>query len=96
MTETGTGSGTNLLMDLQIGSTSKFHVTNVGYVKTTISTLNCSNPPTDAELDAAFGTPATVGAGFQVIIDDQGGNTNEYYVWSDGTKWFYATGTAAT
>ena len=61
-----------------------------------VSTANVSNPPTDAELDTAFGTPATVGAGFTVIVDDNAAGTNEYLVWSDGTNWFYATGTKAT
>lgn len=52
--------------------------------------------PTDAELDSAFGTPATVGAGFIGVVDDAGAGTNEYLCWSDGTNWFFATGTKAT
>lgn len=60
-----------------------------------LDTTNTSNPPTDAQLDAAFGTPAVVGAGFIAILDDNGAHANEYLVWSDGTSWFYATGTKA-
>lgn len=60
------------------------------------SSANVSNPPTDAELDSAFGTPATVGAGFLGVVNDNGAGTNEYLCWSDGTNWFYATGTLAT
>jgi len=58
-------------------------------------TTDVSNPPTDAELDAAFGTPAAVGAGFTVLIDDAGGDANDYLVVSNGTSWWYATLTKA-
>lgn len=61
----------------------------------THSTANVSNPPTDAQIDAAFGTPAQVGAGFVATLDDNGAGTNSYMVWSDGTNWWYATGTKA-
>lgn len=54
-----------------------------------------SNPPTDAELDAAFGTPATVGAGFTALLDDAGGDSNVYLVMSNGTSWWYAAMTKA-
>jgi hypothetical protein len=50
----------------------------------TASTADTSNPPTDAELDAEFGTPATVGAGFIAILDDAGAGANVYLVASDG------------
>lgn len=56
---------------------------------------NVSNPPTDAELDAFFGTPATVGAGFTAYIDDQGGSANFYQITSDGTSWWIFTGIKA-
>lgn len=59
------------------------------------STANVSNPPTDAELDALFGTAAVAGAGFRVIINDNNADTNVYSVWSDGTSWFYTLGTKA-
>lgn len=62
---------------------------------TRVSIANVSNPPTDAQLDAAFGTPATVGAGFVAIVDDAGAHTAEYIVWSDGTSWWWAGGTKA-
>ena len=54
-----------------------------------------SNPPTDAELDTAFGTPATVGDGFMAVLDDNGAGSNVYLVVSDGTNWWYATLTKA-
>lgn len=65
-------------------------------LKTKLSTDNVSNPPTEAQIITAFGTAATVGSGFIGIIDDTAGHTNEYLCWSDGTKWFYVTGTLAT
>ena len=48
-----------------------------------------SNPPTDAELDALFGTPAEVGQEFSTLIDDASGNTDVYRVHSNGTSWWY-------
>jgi hypothetical protein len=60
------------------------------------STANVSNPPTDAELDAAFGNPASVGTGVATILNNNGAGTNEYIVWSDGANWWYIAGTKAT
>jgi len=60
-----------------------------------VSTLDVSNPPTDAELDAEFGTPATVGAGYRRFIDDNGAGTNFYEAVSDGTNWWVTTFTKA-
>ncbi len=60
------------------------------------STANVSSPPTDAELDSAFGAPADVGAGFMGTVDDNGAGTAGYIVWSDGANWFYVAGTKAT
>jgi hypothetical protein len=65
-------------------------------LRTIVSTANTANPPTDAELDSAFGAPATLGTGFVGILNDNNGGTNEYLCWADGTNWFYATGTKAT
>ncbi len=59
------------------------------------STANVTNPPTDAELDSAFGTPATVGAGFTATLDDAGGGTAMYVVASDGTNWWHTLMTKA-
>ena len=61
-----------------------------------VATNDVSNPPTDAELDTAFGTPGAVGAGFIAVVNDNAAGSNEYLVWSDGTNWFYVTGTKAT
>lgn len=64
--------------------------------KIVVKTDDVSNPPTDAELDAAFGTPAAVGSGWSVFIDDGGGGSNFYLVASDGTNWWIFTGTVAS
>lgn len=59
------------------------------------SAANVSNPPTDAELDTAFGTPAEVGAGFTAALNDNGAGTNFWLISSDGTNWWYVAGTKA-
>lgn len=68
----------------------------IGTAISEYSTANVSNPPTDAELDALFGTPATLGARWSAIINDAGAGSDEYLVWSDGTNWWYVAGTKAT
>jgi hypothetical protein len=60
------------------------------------SPVNVSNPPTDAELDTAYGTPATVGAGFMRLLDDNGAGANVYLIGSDGANWWYTAMTKAT
>lgn len=54
-----------------------------------------SNPPTDAELDSAFGTPATVGSGFTAFVDDNNADTAVYFVFTNGTSWWYTAMTKA-
>lgn len=60
------------------------------------SSADVTNPPTDAELDSAFGTPTEAGAGFVSLLDDAGGDANVYLVASNGTSWWYAAMTKAT
>lgn len=52
--------------------------------------------PTDAELDTAFGTPATVGRGFIGTIDDASGETNAYLAFASDNSWFVLKFTKAT
>jgi len=63
--------------------------------KLRVSTDDTANPPTDAELDTAFGTPATVGAGFVAFLDDAGGDANFYLIGSTGTSWWHVALTKA-
>lgn len=54
-----------------------------------VSRANVSSPPTDAQLDAAFGTPVNVGAGFEAFVDDNDADTTLWHVGSNGTSWWY-------
>jgi hypothetical protein len=60
------------------------------------SEADVSSPPTDAELDAALGTPADLPPGWMAVINDAGGESASYLVWTTGGSWFYAAGTKAT
>lgn len=62
--------------------------------KQSVSNVN-DTTPTDAELDAAFGTPATLGRGFVATIDDADGDTNGYIVWTSDASWYWLKGTKA-
>lgn len=64
-------------------------------LQTQLSTDDVSSPPTDAELDSAFGTPATVGTGFIGVVDDAGAGSAFYVCCSDGTNWWYSAMTKA-
>jgi len=61
----------------------------------TYSTANVANPPTDAELDSAFGAPSVNERGRMWLLNDAGAGTNEYLATTDGTNWLYATLTKA-
>jgi hypothetical protein len=103
---TGTVSGCIVANNIAYNNVTSSYAANLGSKciiftpdtkgsKVGISTANTSNPPTNAELDTEFGTPAQVGAGFSCLINDNAGGSNSYYVWSDGTNWWYTTGTKA-
>lgn len=78
----------------QVEVTPKMFVS--GGVRTKNSTANVTNPPTDAELDSAFGTGASAGTGFIGTLNDNGSGTAAFLVFSDGTNWWYLAGTKAT
>lgn len=77
------------------GSSTTFSnmVTFTSGLKTKVAVTNTANPPTQAEMVTAFGAAATTGAGFVGVLNDNAGGTNEYFVWSDGTNYFYVAGT---
>lgn len=54
-----------------------------------VSTTNVSNPPTDAELDAAFGSPADLPDGYMRLIDDNGSGSNFWGVATVNGVWCY-------
>lgn len=62
-------------------------------VTTKVAVTDTANPPTQAELVTAFGVCATNGAGFIGVLNDAAGGTNVYFVYSDGTNYFYVLGT---
>jgi hypothetical protein len=51
--------------------------------------------PTDAEIDAILGTPATVGSGYKAVIKDSDGTGLIYAVFSDGSGWYWNITTLA-
>lgn len=51
--------------------------------------------PTDAELDTAFGTPASLGRGFIGTVDDADGDTNFYLCLTSDASWYYLKFTKA-
>lgn len=61
----------------------------------TVSVDDVANPPTDAQLDSAFGTPAAVGSGFVGLVDDNDADANVWLVASNATSWWYVALTKA-
>jgi len=62
-----------------------------GALKATTSDAALNNPlePTDAELDAAFGTPADLGNGFIGILDDGGAGITVWLCVTKRGAWWY-------
>ena len=93
------GTISHISIDVQIPTITEKGIlqdlANDGTVKIKLSTADVSNPPTDAELDSEFGTPATVGAGYLALLDDNAGGANVYLVISDGTNWWHQALTKA-
>lgn len=50
-------------------------------------------PPTIAQLNAAFGTPATLGRGFIATIDDADADAANLLVWTSDASWYFLPGT---
>ncbi len=66
-------------------------------VNTKRAVTDVAATPTDANLDTAFGQPATLGAGFVGVLDDNDAGTAVYLCFTTGTagEWFYVAGTKA-
>lgn len=60
-----------------------------------INNANVSSPPTDAELDSAFGDAATMPNGFMGIIDDNGAGTAVWLCVVTNNNWWYEALTTA-
>jgi len=52
--------------------------------------------PTDAQLDSAFGTPASLGRGFIGTVDDNDGSTASVLCWTTDSAWFHVVGVLST
>lgn len=65
-----------------------------GFVTRIVETTFANNDvPTDAELDGAFGTPATLGDGFYGIARE---GDHSFICWTSNAKWLYQKGTVAS
>ncbi len=62
---------------------------SVGGVRTIVSENNVSNPPTNAQLDTAFGQPEDLGDGFIGVVFDNGGTTAVWLCVVALTTWQY-------
>lgn len=69
---------------------------SVGSLKVRVVDDNVSSPPTDAQLDSAFGAPADLGSGFVGIVDDNGAESAVYLCVVVGTSWWYEALTKAS
>lgn len=54
-----------------------------------VSTADVAAPPTDAELDAAFGEPGDLPEGFAAVVDDNGAGTRVWLVVAVGGNWWH-------
>jgi len=70
--------------------------TATGGLRTKVSVDSINDPPTDEDLDSAFGTPAALGEGFVGILDDNSADTDVYICYTSDTSWFYIKGTKAS
>ena len=90
-----TAGGTQRLLLNSSGATVTGALTATTGIVNVQSVVDFSSPPTDAELDSAFGTPATVGRGFIATIVDADGDTAGWTVWASDASWYYIAGTKA-
>ena len=63
--------------------------------KAVVAKDDVSSPPTDAELDTAFGDPATLGAGFTGLLDDNNAGTAVWLCYVVAGAWWYEALTKA-
>jgi hypothetical protein len=58
-----------------------------GNIKQKIHTSNVSNPPTDAQLDGLFASPASKGDGWTAFVKDSDSD-NLYQIMVVGSNWY--------
>jgi|6_EtaG_2_1085325.scaffolds.fasta_scaffold29266_1 hypothetical protein len=97
--------GSDTILDWSTAGTAAFGDSNItttgtatatGGLRTKVSVDNINDPPTDEDLDSAFGTPAALGEGFVGILDDNSADTDVYICYTSDTSWFYIKGTKAS
>lgn len=92
----GSGDGSGSAGTIVLAGTSPVNATSGG-IRTIQSVANVTEAaPTDAELDSAFGTPATLGRGFIGTIDDNDADTASILVWTSDASWYHVVGTKST
>lgn len=64
-------------------------------LRVALSNDDVSDPPTDAQLDSAFGTPSMIGNGFVGVLDDAGAGTKVWLCVAKNSRWWYEELTAA-
>ena len=69
---------------------------SVGSIRVRVVDDNVSSPPTDAELDTAFGAPADLGSGYIGIVDDAGAENAVYLCVVVGASWWFESLTKAS
>lgn len=60
-----------------------------------LSTNNVSSPPTDTELDTAFGIPANLPEPFLAVVNDNNAGTALWLVCAAGGFWWHVAFTKA-
>jgi hypothetical protein len=68
---------------------------NLDGLKVKYTEDDVAGPPTDAQLDTAFGTPATLGAGYIGILDDNSADADVYICFTNDISWWHIKGIKA-
>lgn len=79
------------VLEKQVGRLQRLETASGGPV----STANVSNPPTAAQVTAAFGAPADISEAMIKFVDDNGAATAVYLVVPINNAWWIFTGTKA-
>ena len=93
---TGAGLVEGIRLDSNLDTTFAGRIiATAGGIKTKLAVDSITIPPTDADLDTAFGDPTVVGPGFIGILNAAGAGINCYLCWTTGTagEWFVERGT---
>jgi len=93
-TAIGYGAYTTASNQIVLGNASVTVVQTSGDIKQRVLSLDVSNPPSAAELNALFTSPATKGDGWTVYIDDSNSD-NFYQVVASGSLWMIFTAAKA-